>query len=187
MPRLTPILIALMAAASLLGSAQQQASGGEEGSDKGRALVSQLQRNARPAPDFRLPARSGGLRTLADYKGRWLILNFWATWCPPCREEMPALSAAQERWKEKGVAIVGVSMDAQGWRKLTPFLAEHPARYEIVLGNPKVARAFGAGKVYPTTVVVDPKGQIVGEITTVLDEQSINAILRHLLGLDDGG
>lgn len=133
------------------------------------------------APGFRMPSASGQVRSLADYRGKLLLLNFWATWCLPCREEMAALSRAQRKWGGKNVAIVGVAMDAQGWSKVTPFLKENPVDYEILLGSPRVARDYGAGRVYPTTVVVSPDGWIVGSVTTAFEEEDLERILSALV------
>ena len=139
--------------------------------------------NTKLAPAFRLPAREGGLRSLDDYRVQLLLLNFWATWCGPCREEIDVLSRAQNRWGPQGVRIVGVAMDSRGWRTVTPFLQDQPADYDIVLGNARVAKAYGAGRVYPTTVVIDRQGRIVGQIRTALDDEDLNRLLSVLTGL----
>lgn len=140
-----------------------------------------FQRDTRIAPAFRLPSFSGEVKTLADYRGKLLLLNFWATWCPPCRQEMPVLSSAHRRWASSNVAIVGVAMDAQGWSKVTPFLKENPVSYEILLGNPKVARDYRAGRVYPTTVVVSPDGEILGSISTAVEADDLERIIVSLV------
>ncbi|MCW5964266.1 MAG: TlpA family protein disulfide reductase [Bryobacterales bacterium] len=141
--------------------------------------------NAKLAPAFRLPSRDGGLRTLDNYRGQLLLLNFWATWCGPCRAEIAVLARAQKRWGPHGVRIVGVAMDSQGWRTVTPFLQVQPADYDVVLGNPRIARAYGAGRVYPTTVVVDRQGRIVGHIRTALDDDDLNRLLFSLTSLPE--
>jgi peroxiredoxin len=132
------------------------------------------------APEFRLQASDGSLRRLQDYRGKLLLLNFWATWCPPCRIEMPVFSAAQRKWKDRGVSIVGVAMDGGGWRTITPFIRQNPVSYEILLGTPQVARAYGAGRIYPTTVVVDPEGYIVGLFETALEADDLDTLLEKL-------
>lgn len=141
-----------------------------------------------PAPDFRLQARDGSRRSLRDYRGKLLLLNFWATWCPPCRLEMPVFSAAQQKWRERGVAIVGIAMDTGGWRTVTPFLQRSPISYEILLGTPRVARDYRVGRVYPTTVVVDPAGSIVGRMETAIEAGDLDLLLERLTGaLRQGG
>lgn len=78
------------------------------------------------------------------------------------------------------MAIVGVAMDSGGWRTITPFLLQNPVGYEILLGTPQVARAYGAGRIYPTTVVVDPEGDIVGRFETALEAEDLDGLLEKL-------
>ncbi len=135
-----------------------------------------------PAPDFRLQASDGQLRSLRDYRGKLLLLNFWATWCPPCRVEMPVFSAAQQKWRERNVAIVGIAMDSGGWRTVTPFLQRSPVSYEILLGTPRVARDYRVGRVYPTTVVLDTAGSMVGRFETAIEAEDLDLLLERLTG-----
>jgi len=94
---------------------------------------------------------------------------------------MPVLAAAQGRWRTSNVEIIGVAMDAQGWSKVTPFLQENPVDYEILLGNPRVARQFRVGRVYPTTVFVAPDGDIIGSISAALEASDLDRMITSLL------
>lgn len=134
----------------------------------------------KPATAFRLRDTAGKRHQLTHYRGKLLLLNFWATWCGPCREEMPVLSRAAREWASKDVVILGVAMDAEGWKKVTPFLQQNPVDYPILLGTPQVARDYGVGRVYPATVVIGPDGVILGTITTALDEAQLSEVLEKM-------
>src|SRR5215471_10009049 len=86
------------------------------------------------APDFVLPDSTGSKLKLSDYKGRVVLLDFWATWCHGCKTEIPWYVEFQERYKNAGLSAIGVSMD-DGWDPVRSFLAEHKVNYPIVLVN----------------------------------------------------
>jgi peroxiredoxin len=123
-----------------------------------------------PAPALALPDLAGRQHRLADYRGHRVVLNFWASWCIPCRQEMPALDRAQRRY---GTAMVlGVAMD-----RATPvraFLAAHPVGYPILLGElaaPSTALQFGdLGEVLPYSVLIDADGRVLDQHLGPLDD-----------------
>lgn len=84
-----------------------------------------------PLPAISLPDLDGKLHALDDYRGRRMLLNFWASWCAPCLEEMPALAAAQEKFGEHALIVIGIAMDEPG--NVRRFLAEHPVNYPILM------------------------------------------------------
>ncbi|MBX9603233.1 MAG: TlpA family protein disulfide reductase [Bryobacteraceae bacterium] len=138
-----------------------------------------LGQTARPAaPSFQLRDQQGRTRTLADFHGRPLILNFWATWCRPCRTEMPWLDQVQRNMP--GVAVVGVAMDEQGWRVVTPFLAQYRVSYTILLGAPEIARAYGGLKTLPETVFIDREGRVVAAHKGLLSRAQLEKIAAAL-------
>ena len=113
------------------------------------------------APSFSLKDKDGKEVTLASLKGKVVVLNFWATWCPPCRAEIPDFKSVYSKYKEKGVEILGVSLDHKGWNVVTPFLKEWEINYPVVLGGPQIAKDYGNIRSIPTTVIIDRDGKIV--------------------------
>ena len=114
------------------------------------------------APDFTLP-RSGDARplSLADYKGKVRLVNFWATWCPPCRAEIPAFIELRHRLAGKSFEIIGIALDREGDEAVKPFVKDHGMDYPVVIGDSRVTRSYGGIRGIPTTFLVDREGKIV--------------------------
>jgi thiol-disulfide isomerase/thioredoxin len=87
------------------------------------------------APAFSLKDNEGKTFSSESLKGKVVVLNFWATWCPPCRAEIPAFKNVYEKYKDKGVEILGVSLDHKGWGVITPFVTKYKINYPVVLGG----------------------------------------------------
>jgi peroxiredoxin len=112
------------------------------------------------AKDFSVPAPDGRTLRLADYKGKVVFLNFWATWCPPCREEMPAMERLYQRYKDKGLVVLAVSVDAEGAAVVVPFVRERGLTFSIGL-DPKMALAERYGvRALPSSFLLDKKGTV---------------------------
>src|SRR5208283_5292529 len=90
------------------------------------------------APDFALKDRDGATVHLSDYKGKVVMLDFWATWCGPCKIEIPWFMEFEQQYKDKGFAVLGVSMDEGGWDEVKPYIEERKINYRILLGDDKV-------------------------------------------------
>lgn len=113
--------------------------------------------------------------TVADYKGKVVLVNFWATWCEPCKIEIPELIQLQEKYAAKGFTILGVAMDDDGKSVVAPFVQtkrydigggrEMPMNYPILLGNEEIANKFGGLLGYPTTVLFDKNGKEIKRTT----------------------
>lgn len=116
--------------------------------------------NDRPAPNFELPDVNGKKVRLSDFKGKIIILDFWATWCPPCRAEIPGFIELYNKYKDKGVVVIGISLDEGGVRDVVPFMKEFGINYPILIGNFKVTQDYGGIRGIPTTFVIDRKGNI---------------------------
>ena len=153
-----------------------------------RARDPQLMPAARraPAPDFTLPDMTGDDARLANYEGQVLLLNFWATWCLPCRAEMPWFVTFQALFADRGFAILGVSVDEPGWEVVRPFLDQRPVNYRIALADTTDRLApFGPINILPTTWLIDRKGRIAAEHVGLVDRGAIEADIQQLL--DESG
>src|SRR6202166_3640039 len=88
-----------------------------------------------PAPDFTLKDSAGSPVKLSAYKGKVVLLDFWATWCTGCKVEIPWYVEFQQKYKSRGLASIGVAMDEEGWTLVRPYLAQHPISYPVVIGD----------------------------------------------------
>ncbi|MDQ6623355.1 MAG: TlpA family protein disulfide reductase [Verrucomicrobiota bacterium] len=135
----------------------------------------------RVAPDWQLQNLEGKTVKLSDFKGKVVLLNFWATWCPPCREEIPDLVALQKRYAPQGLVVIGVSVDRGGPASVQAFAKRMKINYPIVMGNQKTATAYGNFQVIPTTFFINRQGEITGERQGAADEVSLAAEIKPLL------
>lgn len=134
------------------------------------------------APNFALKDGDGKPVRLSDYKGKVVLLDFWATWCGPCRIEIPWFSDMERQKKDKGFAVLGVSMDDDGWKAIKPFAAEMKINYRILLGDDQVAKDYGGLDALPTTFLIDRNGKIadihVGLTSRKDFESAVDELLR---------
>ncbi|HTA47277.1 MAG TPA: TlpA disulfide reductase family protein [Bryobacteraceae bacterium] len=112
------------------------------------------------APDFTLGDVSGQVVTLSGLRGKVVLLNFWATWCTPCGEEIPWFIKFQESRRERGLAVLGVSVDKDGWASVKPYIEAKRVNYSVMIASDNVAQAFGGLKSIPLTLVIDREGRI---------------------------
>ena len=120
--------------------------------------------SSQPAPQFSLPNLDGKQVSLKDFANKVIIVDFWATWCGPCRQEIPHLNRLYEDYRGKGFEIVGISMDTDEPESIKKFTRDFKMEYTIVIGNENVAQDFGLMG-YPTTIIIDRKGNIVKKYT----------------------
>jgi peroxiredoxin len=141
------------------------------------------------APDFKLETLDGHQRSLNDYRGRFLLVNFWATWCGPCKMEMPSLEALHRRFGSKKFTVLGISNDPFGARVVKPFVKAHGLSFPILL-DPKqeISKRFGVHSL-PTTFLVDPEGRILGVLSGAEDwsKPETIAYFLDLLGIQTPG
>jgi cytochrome c biogenesis protein CcmG/thiol:disulfide interchange protein DsbE len=115
--------------------------------------------NRKLAPDFVLSDASGDPVKLSNFRGKVVLLNFWATWCAPCRLEIPWFVEYQKTYRDQNFAILGVSLDGDGWNAVRPYVQARNVNYTVAIGNDDVARLYGADSL-PTTLIIDKYGRV---------------------------
>jgi cytochrome c biogenesis protein CcmG/thiol:disulfide interchange protein DsbE len=140
----------------------------------------------RKAPDFTLTSTDGKQVKLSDYKGKVVIIDFWATWCPPCRKGIPDLIAIQKEFK-KDVVIIGISVDQDSGpratkSKVVPFIKEYGINYTIVYANDNVLKSYGPINGIPTAFVIDKKGNIADMHEGLAPKAEFVSKIKELLG-----
>lgn len=133
------------------------------------------------APDFSLKDVNGATVRLSDYRGKIVLLNFWATWCGPCKIEIPWFVEFEQRYKDQGFAVVGISMDDGGWEVVRPFLSRMGVNYRTLMGSEMVAQLYGGVNSLPTSFLIDREGRIasahLGLVSKSVYENEINELL----------
>jgi len=118
------------------------------------------EKDRHPAVDFTLKDADGKTVKLSDYKGKVVLLDFFATWCGPCKIEIPWFMEFERKHKDRGFSVLGVSMDDEGWEVVKPFLQDLNVNYRVVIGNDFTAQAYGGVDALPTTFLIDREGRI---------------------------
>ena len=134
----------------------------------------------KPANDFSLPGRDGKRVKLSSLKGKVVLLDFWATWCTGCKVEIPWFIEFDKAYRAKGLAAVGVAMDDEGWKKVEPYLKDHPISYTVVAGNLDAGTPYGISAL-PVTVLIDRAGRVAARHVGVVDKKEFEAELQQLL------
>ncbi len=177
-PRLLPILTACLALSAAACHKNQAASNGPGGAAGGSATAAV----GGPAPEFTLPGSQGDEVRLSQWRGQVVVIDFWASWCKPCREELPALEALYQAQKDKGLVVIGVNLDEERTDALA-FLKQHNVSFPIGF-DPEgtMADTWELPKM-PTSYIIDTEGKIVhmhaGYETG--DDQKIAAEISELL------
>lgn len=140
-----------------------------------------LGRGSEPAPPFEVVTLDGDTIRLAELEGRVVLLNFWATWCAPCRLEMPGFQRAWEDYRGEGVVFLGLSTDRGPPRDVERWIAERDITYPVALAPASVLRAYGGARVLPTSILIGPDGRIAHRIQGFYAEPALRAAIRRLL------
>jgi cytochrome c biogenesis protein CcmG/thiol:disulfide interchange protein DsbE len=132
------------------------------------------------APDFTRADLNGKPVQLSKYRGKVVLLNFWATWCPPCRDELPVFSRWQQNLNAKGLQVIGVSMDDDPG-EVRKFLATYPVGFPIVVGDAHFAEQFGGVLGLPLSYLIDEQGRVVARYQGEVKLATLEAKVKELL------
>jgi cytochrome c biogenesis protein CcmG/thiol:disulfide interchange protein DsbE len=141
----------------------------------GRLPISQT------APDFILKDASGTDFRLSDYRGRVVLLNFWATWCAPCKAEIPWFEEFQKAYASRGLAVIGISMDEDGWKVVRPYMEATRINYRIAIGDDALAQKYGGVTSLPETFLIDRDGRIAGRHIGIVGKSDYESEIVQLL------
>jgi len=133
------------------------------------------------APDALGADRTGAPRTMSSLGGRVVVVNFWATWCVPCRTEIPLLNDLQARYGSEGLEVIGISLDQEGWTAIESFRRDQPITYAVTLGSDEVAAPYGGVGAVPATFIVNRSGLIVAKMIGPIREGMYDELLARLL------
>ena len=133
------------------------------------------------APDFTLVNIAGGNLTLSAYRGKVVLLDFWATWCPPCKKEIPHFIELYDTYGDQGLEVIGVSLDQGGQQVVEGFADEYSIDYPLVMADGEIAAAYGGIRGIPTTFLIDRKGMIVQKFVGYRDKEVFESAIKPLL------
>lgn len=137
------------------------------------------------APDFTLPTMDGGTFQLSAHRGEVVILNFWATWCAPCRKEIPLFVEMQRGLGDEGLRFVGISLDQEGFEVVQPFADDMGVNYPMVVDDGTVAPMYGGIPTVPTTFLIGPEGRVHGYAPGLVTESVLRPQIEKLLAMID--
>lgn len=137
----------------------------------------------KPAPAFTLKDSEGKAVSLKDYKGKVVLLNFWATWCGPCKIEIPWFVEFENKFKNQGFAVLGVAMDEEGWEVVKPYITDKKVNYRVLLGDDAMAELYGGVDSLPTSFLIDKDGKVAGVHVGLVSKSEYEKDIHALLGI----
>jgi thiol-disulfide isomerase/thioredoxin len=133
------------------------------------------------APDLALRDLRGRTVRLSDYKGKVVVINFWATWCPPCRAEMPDLVKMQREYGKRGLQVIGITYPPETLREVREFTRKLKVNYPVVIGTKETKSLFDQSETLPVTIVIDREGRIRDRIEGMLLPEEFEQKIKPLL------
>ncbi len=133
------------------------------------------------APEVQVTTLSGRDVALSDLRGQVVLVNFWATWCPPCRLEMPGFQSVYEKYGDRGFTILGLSQDQGATGTVQSFLSERGITYPVAMGTAAAERAFGGVSALPTSILIDRRGRVRYRVTGIFAGPSLDRAVERLL------
>jgi peroxiredoxin len=141
----------------------------------------QIESERKVAPDFSLEDAAGKAVKVSDFKGRVLLVNFWATWCHGCKTEIPWFLEFQREFDKKDFAVMGVAMDDDGWKSVRPYMTQKNITYEMVLGSEEIAARFGGSPGLPVSFLIDRQGRIASRHIGMVDREECHREIEQLM------
>jgi len=133
------------------------------------------------APDFRKVTFKGEAVKLTDFRGKVVLLNFWATWCGPCRREIPALIEIQNELGDDGLQVIGIALDEEGFQVVQPYVREQDINYPVLLDDYSYGNELGGIYVIPTTYIIDRNGNIVARRIGETTADEFRSLVKEIL------
>jgi len=133
-----------------------------------------------PAPAFSVRDLDGRNIRMQDLKGRPVVLDFWATWCAPCRASMPDLNTLQTRYAGQGLMVIGLSLDEDGTQPVRKFVDQLGVKFRIALANDRILSQYGPIRSAPTTIFINRRGVIVRRVVGYIDQETMDSFIREL-------
>jgi len=141
-----------------------------------------VEKNQATSPfDFSLTDLNGKTHKLEEFKGKVVLLNFWATWCPACKEDIATLEILNREYKNSGLVIIGISLDKKGLGEVDSFVQQMKIPYTVLLGDESVVKSYGGLKGVPTSFLLDKEGRIVKKYSGQINHEIISSDLKTLL------
>lgn len=132
------------------------------------------------APPFSVRALDGKVLRLSDFKGRAVILDFWATWCQPCRASMPHLDTMQSRFERQGLVVLGLSIDDQPPPSVRRFADKLGVKFRLAMADEQVLDAYGPIRSIPTTFFINRRGEVVRRVVGYIDPETLESYVKEL-------